>query len=48
MKTLKNVLFVDLIDSIVEKTVVMMRTVIEIEEKAVLKMYFGTFLSFLI
>jgi hypothetical protein len=47
-KTLKNALFVDSIDSIVEKTTVMMRTATETEEKAGLKMCFGTFLSFLI
>jgi hypothetical protein len=33
-KTLSNALFVDSIDSIVEKTVVMMRIATEIEEKA--------------
>jgi hypothetical protein len=37
-----------LTDLIIEKTVVMMRTVTEIEERAGLKRYFGTFLSFLI
>jgi hypothetical protein len=47
-KTLRNSLFVDSIDSIVEKMVVMMRTAIETEEKTGLKRYFGTFLSFLI
>jgi hypothetical protein len=36
-KTLRNALFVDFMDSIIEKTVVMMRTVTEIEEKAGLK-----------
>jgi hypothetical protein len=47
-KTLRNALFVDSIDSIIEKTVVMMRTATEIEEKAGPKRCFGTFLSFLI
>jgi hypothetical protein len=47
-KTLRNALFVNSTDSIIEKMVVMMRTAIEIEEKVGLKMYFGTFLSFLI
>jgi hypothetical protein len=42
----RNALFVDSTDSIVEMTVVMMRTAIEIEEKAGLKRCFGTFLSF--
>jgi hypothetical protein len=46
MKTLRNALFVDLTDSIVEKTTVMMRTAIE--EKADLKRCFITFLSFFI
>jgi hypothetical protein len=32
-KTSRNVLFVDSIDSIVEKTMVMMRTAIKTEEK---------------
>jgi hypothetical protein len=45
-KTLRNALFVDSTDSIIEKTVMMMRTIIE--EKAGLKRCFGTFLSFLI
>jgi hypothetical protein len=45
-KTLRNALFVDLTDSIIEKTTVM--TKIVIEEKADLKIYFGTFLSFLV
>jgi hypothetical protein len=36
-KTLRNALFVDSIDSIIEKTVVMTRTAIEIEEKTGLK-----------
>jgi hypothetical protein len=48
MKTSKNALFVDLIDSIVEKMVVMMRTTTEIEEKTGLRRCFGTFLSFLV
>jgi hypothetical protein len=43
---LRNALFVDSSDSIVEKTVVMTRTATK--EKAGLKMSFGTFLSFLI
>jgi hypothetical protein len=47
-KTLRNALFVDSIDSIIEKTVVMMRTAIEIKEKAGLQRCFGTFLSFLV
>jgi hypothetical protein len=47
-KTSRNALFVDSIDSIVEKTVVMMRTATETEEKAYLKRCFGTFLSFLV
>jgi hypothetical protein len=46
MKNLRNALFMDLADSIVEKMTVMMRTAIE--EKAYLKRYFGTFLSFII
>jgi hypothetical protein len=48
MKTLRNALFVDSTDSIIEKTVAMMRTATEIEEKVGLKRCFGTFLSFLI
>jgi hypothetical protein len=47
-KTLINALFMDSIDSIIEKTTVMTRTTTEIEEKTGLKTYFGTFLSFLI
>jgi hypothetical protein len=47
-KTSRNALFVDSTDSIIEKTVVMMRTAIETEEKAGLKRCFGTFLSFLV
>jgi malate synthase len=47
-KTSRNALFVDSIDSIIEKTVVMMRNTIKIEEKAGLKRCFGTFLSFLV
>jgi hypothetical protein len=46
MKTLRNALFVDLIDSIVGKMAVMMT--IAIEERAGLKMCFGTILSFLV
>jgi hypothetical protein len=45
-KTLRNALFMDLTDSIIEKMTVMMRTVIE--ERVGLKRFFGTFLSFLI
>jgi hypothetical protein len=47
-KTLRNALFVDSTDSIIEKTTVMMRTATETEEKAGLKRCFGTFLLFLI
>jgi hypothetical protein len=47
-KTLRNALFVDSIDSIIEKTAVMMRTAREIEEKVGLKRCFGIFLSFLV
>jgi hypothetical protein len=47
-KTLRNALFVDSTDSIVEKTVVMMRTITETEENAGLKRCFGTFVTFLI
>jgi hypothetical protein len=47
-KTLRNALFVNSIDSIIEKMVVMMRTTIETEENVDLKRCFGTFLSFLI
>jgi hypothetical protein len=46
MKTLRNVLFVDLTDSIVGKMAVM--TIIATEERAGLKICFGTFLSFLV
>jgi hypothetical protein len=48
MKISRNTLFMDSIDSIVEKTSVMTRTVIEIEEKTGLKRCFDTFLPFLI
>jgi hypothetical protein len=48
MKTLRNDLFLDSIDLIVEKTAVMTRTVTEIEGKTSLKRYSGTFLSFLV
>jgi hypothetical protein len=41
--TSRNYLFVDSIDSIIEKTAVMMRTVIEIEEKAGLKRFLALF-----
>jgi hypothetical protein len=51
-KTSRNALFVDSTDSIIEKTVVMMRTATEIEieteEKVGRKRCFGTFLSFLV
>jgi hypothetical protein len=47
-KTLRNALFVDSTDSIIEKPAVMTRTTTEMEEKTCLKRYFGTFLSFLI
>jgi hypothetical protein len=47
-KTSRNALFVDLTDSIIEKTAVMTRTATEIEENVGLKRCFGTFLSFLI
>jgi hypothetical protein len=47
-KTLINALFVDLINSIREKTPVMMRTATETEEKTYLKRCFRNFLSFLI
>jgi hypothetical protein len=48
MKTSRNDLFVISIDSIVEKTAVMTRTVTETEENKALKRCFGTFLSFLV
>jgi hypothetical protein len=48
MKTLRNGLFVDSIVSIIEKMMIMTRTVIETEEKIDLKRCFTTFLSFLI
>jgi hypothetical protein len=48
MKISRNTLFMDSIDSIVEKMSVMTRTVTEIEEKTGLKRCFDTFLSFLI
>jgi hypothetical protein len=47
-KTLRNALFVDLIDSIIEKMAAMMRTATETKEKAGLKRCFGTSLSFLV
>jgi hypothetical protein len=47
-RTSRNTLFVGLIDSIIEKMVVMMRTATKTEEKAGLKKCFDTFLSFLI
>jgi hypothetical protein len=46
IRTLRNTLFVDSADSIIEKMVVMTR--ITTEEKAGLKRCFGTFLSFLV
>jgi hypothetical protein len=48
MKTLRNALFVDSTDSIIEKTAVMTRTAIEIEEMVGLKRCFDTFLSFVV
>jgi hypothetical protein len=47
-KTLRNALFVDSNDSIIQKMAVMMRTATEIEENVGLKRCFGTFLSFLV
>jgi hypothetical protein len=47
-KTLRNALFMDLTDLIIEKKTVMTRIATEIEEKAGLKRCFNTFLSFLI
>jgi hypothetical protein len=47
-KSLRNALFVNSIDSIIEKMMVMMKTSTKTEEKAGLKICFGTFLSFLI
>jgi hypothetical protein len=47
-KTSRNALFVDSTNSIIEKMVVMMKTTTETGEKADLKIYFGTFLSFLV
>jgi hypothetical protein len=47
-KTLRNDLFVDSVDSILEKTVVIIRTTTEREKKAYLKRCFATFLSFLV
>jgi hypothetical protein len=46
MKTLRNALFMNLTDSIVGKIAVI--TIITTEERASLKIYFGTLLSFLI
>jgi hypothetical protein len=48
MKTLRNALFMDSTDSIIEKMTVMTRTETKTEEKAGLKRCFGTFLSFLV
>jgi hypothetical protein len=45
---LRNALYVDSIDSIIEKMVVMMRIAVETEEKTGLKRCFDTFLSFLV
>jgi hypothetical protein len=45
-KTLRNTIFMDSTNSIVEKTAVMMR--IATEEKAGLKICFGSFLSILV
>jgi hypothetical protein len=47
-KTSRNALFMDSIDSIIEKIEVMMRTATETEEKTGIKRCFGTFLPFLI
>jgi hypothetical protein len=47
-KTLRNVIFVDSTDLIIEKMAVMMKTATETEEKTGLKRCFGTFLSILI
>jgi hypothetical protein len=46
--TSRNALFVDSINSNIEKTAVMMRTATETEEKASLKRCCATFLSFLV
>jgi hypothetical protein len=46
MKTLRNALFVDSTDSIIEKMIVMM--IIATEEMMGLKRFFGTFPSFLV
>jgi hypothetical protein len=48
MKTLRNALFVNSINSIIENTTVMMGTATETEEKVGLKRCFDTFLSFLV
>jgi hypothetical protein len=48
MKTLRNALFVDSTDSIIEKMAAMTRTATEIEENVSLKKWFGIFLSFLV
>jgi hypothetical protein len=47
-KTLRNALFLDSADSIIEKMVVMMRSATKTEEKEGIKICFGTFLSFLV
>jgi hypothetical protein len=46
--TSRNVVFVDSTNSIIEKTVVVMRTATETEENVGLKKCFCTFLSFLV
>jgi hypothetical protein len=47
-RTMRNALFVDSTDSIIEKMTVMIKTATETDEKAGLKRCFGTFLSFLV
>jgi hypothetical protein len=47
-KTMRNALFMNSTDSIIERIAVMMRTATETEEKTVLKRCFGTFLLFLV
>jgi hypothetical protein len=46
--TLRNALFVDSTNSIVEKMMLMTRTITETEEKVGIKRCFDTFLSFLV
>jgi hypothetical protein len=48
MKTSRNALFVDSIDSIIGMMAMMIRSATEIEENMGLKRCFGTFLSFLV